>query len=212
MYYSGVGVAQDKAAAEQWYGRGAELHDPQAEYNLGLLFFDRKDHAHDLHKAEGLLRASSTSGYVPAMYALGLLLVRNPGLAGAPGEAIALLNDSAQAGIWKSSMILGVLARDGNGVPFDPGSAYYDFRLAALQGGQEAQALLDYDIRRLSARLNPGKTAALDAQAQAWYGLHPIVLEFLSIEKESRARFPDYALAVPRDGSHAVQMLPALPE
>jgi TPR repeat protein len=133
-------------------------------------------------------------------------------MAGAPGEAVSLLNESAKAGIWKSSMILGVLARDGKGVPHDPESAYYHFRVAALQGGDEAQKLLDYDLRRLAAELSAETSASLDTQAQAWYGQHHAVLEFVSIEKESRARFPDYALAMPQEGSHVAQMLPAMPE
>ena len=212
IYYAGVSVAQDSAVGEQWYSKGAELHDPQAEYNLGLLFFDRKDHAHDLRKASELFRESVAAGYAPAMYALGLLLERNPSLGSTPGEAVALLNESAKAGIWKSSMILGVLARDGKGVPLDRESAYYHFRVAALEGGQQAQALVDYDLRRLAAQLNADTTASLDAQAQAWYAQHNVVLEFVSIEQEKRAQFPDYALAMPEDGSHVVQMLPAMPE
>jgi TPR repeat protein len=212
MYYSGVGVPQDRAVGEEWYLRGAGLHDPQAEYNLGLLFFDRKDHVHDLRKAAELLRESVAAGYAPAMYALGLLLARNPNLANSPRETITLLNDSAKAGIWKSSMILGVLARDGKSVPLDSNSAYYHFRVAALQGGQQVQELLAYDLRQLSARLSPDQISSLDAEAVDWYSQHHVVLEFVSREKENRARFPDYALAFPEDSSHAVQMLPALPD
>ncbi|MGB6742942.1 MAG: tetratricopeptide repeat protein [Terracidiphilus sp.] len=212
IYYSGVSVPQDSTAGEQWYLKGAELHDPQAEYNLGLLFFDRKDHAHDLRKAAALLRESVTAGYAPAMYSLGLLLARNPNLAKSPQETITLLNESANAGIWKSSMTLGILARDGKGVPLDSNSAYYHFRVAALQGGQQAQDLLAYDLRQLSARLSSGQTSTLDSQAVNWYSQHHVVLEFVSREKENRARFPDYALAFPPDGSHAAQMLPPLPD
>jgi uncharacterized protein len=205
----GMGVPQDEAAAEQWYVRGAERRNPQAEYALGMLLFDRKDHAHDVPRAAALLRDSVAAGDVPAMFALGLLLVRNPGLAKSSGEAVTLLNDSADAGIWKSSMVLGVMARDGRGVPIDPASAYHHFRVAALQGGDEAKTLLDRDIRNLSQQLGLAQAAALDSQAENWHGQHHIVLEFVYRGGGDRIRFPDYALAVPESGSHTMQMLPA---
>jgi hypothetical protein len=184
------------------------MHNPQAEYALGMLLFDRQDHVHDLPRAATLLRESAATGDVPAMFALGLLLARNPALAKSSGEATALLNDAANAGIWKSSMILGVLARDGNSVPLDPAAAYYHFRVAALQGGTEAENLLQADIRKLSSGLNPDQMPSLDSKAENWYQQHRIVLEFVSKGGENRTRFPDYALAVPQNGSHSVQMLP----
>jgi len=208
MYFSGSGVRQDKAAGEQWFVKGAEMHDAQAEYNLGLLFFDRVDHAHDLRKAAVLLRESADAGYVPAKYSLAVLLLRNPNLAKSDGEATALLNESANAGIWKSSMLLGVLARDGKGVPLDASAAYYHFRVATLQGGDEAKNLLAADIGRLLPGLSPEQTALLDSAAKSWYGQHRNLLEFVYKGGDDRARYPNYALAVPEDGSHTAQMLP----
>ena len=210
MYSMGLGVPQNEAAAEQWYLKGAERHNPQAEYALGTLLFDRKDHAHDVPRAEALFRDSVAAGHVPAMYALGLLLVRNPGLAKSSDEAVRLLNDSAEAGIWKSSMILGAMARDGREVPVDATLAYYRFRVAVLQGGEEAKALIDKDLRDLSQQLGPVLTSNLDSQAENWFGQHHIVLEFVYRRGENRSRFPNYALAIPESGSHALQMLPTM--
>jgi len=211
MYFVGLGVEQDKAASEKWYVTGAAMHDPQAEYDLGLLFFDARDHAHDLRKAATLLRESATAGDVPAMYSLGLLLVRNPGFAKSPNEALSLLNGAAESGIWKSSMILGVLSRNGKGVPLDPSAAYLHFRVAALQGGDEAKTLLDNDLRSLIAKLGQNQVAILDARAQDWFQHHQTVLEFVYREGQDRAKFPTYALAVPDNGTHTVQILPVQP-
>jgi TPR repeat protein len=52
--YLGAGFPQDKAAGEHWYEKGAELHNPQAGYDLGLLLFNRPDHAHDIPRAATL--------------------------------------------------------------------------------------------------------------------------------------------------------------
>jgi uncharacterized protein len=212
MYYFGAGVPADKAVGEQWFLKGAELHDPQSEYHLGLLFFDKKDHIHDLAKAEALLRESVDDGYVPAIYSLGLLLARNPELARSADEAAKLLGESADAGIWKSSMFLGVLARDGKGAPADPSTAYFHFRVATLQGGDEADKLLDNELHNLAAQLGPQMTADLNAQASGYYQHHQIVLEFVYKSGELRARFPAYALAFPENGTHTVRILTAQPD
>ena len=208
MYSLGLGVPRDEAAGEQWYAKGAGRHNPQAEYALGAILFDRKGHAQDVSRAAGLLSDSVAAGHVPSMYALGLLLVRNPGLAKSPDEAVRLLEDSADAGIWRSSMILGAMARDGREVPVDARSAYLHFRIAALQGGDEAKALLDKDLGNLSQQLGADETSELDSEAENWFGQHHIVLEFVYKSGENRTGFPNYALAVPENGSHTLQMLP----
>src|ERR1039458_8297119 len=154
-------------------GRGPSLHDPLAEFDLATLLFDGKEHAHDPRAAAGLLRESAAAGYVPAMHSLGLLLVRNPGLAKYPREATALLNDAANAGNWRSSVLLGVLARDGNGMPFDNGAAYYHFRVAVLQGGDGARKLVENDLRLLSAAIGSDRAQAIDSEAGKWYRHHP---------------------------------------
>jgi TPR repeat protein len=107
-------------------------------------------------------------------------------------------------------MILGVLARDGNGIPQDSSAAYYHFRAAALQGGDHAKELLEKDMRVLAVRLGPVQAAALDSQAENWVQQHQIVLEFVYKAGADRTRFPDYALASPEDGTHTLHMLPPL--
>ena len=209
VFYLGIGVPEDKTLGEQWYAKGAALHNPQAQYDLGMLFFNQKDHAHDPRKAAGLFRESAEAGYVPAMASLGLLLVRNPELSGSQSEAVDLLSQSAEAGVWKSSMIMGVLARDGRGVPADPSQAYYHFRLAALQGGNEANGVLDNDLRLLSARLGLARTTSLNSRAEDWYRQHHLVLTFVYKESVHGTLFPNYAIAEPQRGAHASQMIPA---
>lgn len=210
FYAFGIVVPKDQAAAEGWYQKGASLHDPIAEFDLAALLFEAKDHPHGLHAAAALFRESATAGYVPAMHSLGLLLVRNPDLAQSPGEATNLLNDAANAGNWRSSMLLGILARDGGGVTLDDSAAYYHFRIAILQHADEAAKLLVADLNKLSARLGPDRTRALDAQAEAWYQQHHFVLEFVEKQGDGRGEFPSLALGIPQNGAHAVQLVGTL--
>ncbi len=179
IYYFGLAGDRDMPAAERWLEAGAKLHDPMAAYNLGSLYSTAPDHAHDLRRAAELLRQSAASGYVPAMYSLGLLLVNHPELKQTARESLTLLEAAAEAGEWRSSLLLGVLARDGKGVAVDRRSASYHFQIAVLQGGAEAEHLLRHDIDALSGPLDEDERAASTSAARAWYGQHPLTQPFL---------------------------------
>jgi uncharacterized protein len=207
LYYFGIGVKQDKAAAETWYKTGAQLHDPVAAYNLATLYSVDADHPHDLRKAEALLRPSAADGYIPAIHSLGLLLVNHPELATSPQEGSSLLETAANAGYWKSSVVLGALARDGKGVPADCKAAYYHFRMAVLQGGESAISLVKYDIAALTKKLDTQQVGALDSNANTWYRQHRTPLLFVYKDGDRRQRFPASALAVSTAGLHAGQLL-----
>lgn len=209
LYHFGIGVVQNDAEAERWYIDGAKLHNPQALYVVGSLYFGEANHEHNLNTAATLLRESAEAGYVPAMYQLGLLLEKNPGLAKHPGEALALLNDAANAGSWSSSLLLGVLARDGKEVPRDASSAYFQFRVAVLEGGDEPEKRLENDLQRLAADLGPDRTAEIDAQAAEWRQRHHAVLEFVYKPGDDETGFPASALAVPENGGHTALLVPA---
>lgn len=207
FYAFGIGVPQSNSKAEQWYRIGARRRDPIAEFDLASMLMNAPGNHQDLPAAAKLLRLSAAAGYVPAKHALGLLLVRNPNFARFSGEAVSLLNDAAAEGNWRSSVLLGVLARDGNLVPNDRATAYYHFRLATLQGGEDATKLVAYDLRLLSAKLGAGRVQAIDFQADQWYRQHPFVLEFAENKQEHPTGLSSFAVAAPPTGTYAAEML-----
>ena len=91
----------------------------------------------------------------------------------------------------------------------DDSAAYYHFRVAVLQHGDEAAKLLVADLGKLSAKLGPDRTRALDAQAEAWYQQHHFVLEFVEKQGDGRGGFPNLALGIPQNGAHAAQLVAA---
>ncbi|MGO9938728.1 MAG: tetratricopeptide repeat protein [Terracidiphilus sp.] len=207
MYYLGIGVKQDLAAAEHWFEIGTKLHEARAAFRLGSLLSTNQEHAQNLPKAAELLRKSTEEGYVPAMHALGLLLVNHPELAKSPNEAIALLDEASNAGNWKSTATLGVLARDGSGVPLDNESAYYHFRVATLQGGDPARQLLENDLKILAVKLGTANTEKVDGAAKIWFQQHQQKLQRVYKGGENWGRFPAFALAVPEDGAYAGKLI-----
>jgi TPR repeat protein len=208
LYYFGIAVKQDKAAAEKWFESGLKLHDPLAAYDLGSMYSINPDHRHDLPRAATLLRESASAGYVPAMHSLGLLLVNHSELKPAtPDESRTLLETAANAGSWKSSVVLGILARDGRGVPVDYKDAYYHFRVAVLQGGAEAEKLIKKDVEIMATRISQEESQTVASAANTWFEHHSMHLIYVYKEGTERHDFPLVGIALAPDGS-AGQLLP----
>ncbi|UWZ83359.1 tetratricopeptide repeat protein [Occallatibacter riparius] len=180
--YIGLDGPPDIGAAEKWFAQGAKLHDPIAAYDLGLLYSECDDHARDLRKAAEWFRSSADKGYAPAQHALGRLLVNEPELSESPQEARMLLEEASSVGIWKSSAVLGVLARGGGGFgeASDVARAYYWFTLSELQGGEIAKQTVDRDLRALRGMLSESEQTRVAAEAQKWFAQHPKPIVFLS--------------------------------
>jgi TPR repeat protein len=202
----GRGVPKDMAEARRWFELGSKLHDARSELNLALMLSAEQSRS-SKERAAKLLRESAKAGFVSARHQLGLFLLINPDLAKSPGEAMAVLESAEQAGLWKSSVVLGVLARDGHGIPRDPAAAYYHFRIALLRGGDEATKLLASGMNTLAAELPHTQVERLDAAAAEWSKNHPVQLEYVFENGEDQSDFPAFALASPEKDIHAGRLL-----
>ena len=205
LYFKGLGVPKDESKAIHWFEVGAKYHDPRAEYDLGSILStpDKGQYA----KAAKLLRESAAAGYVPAKHQLGLLVTNRPELAASSGENVTLLEEAAADGFWKSSVVLGVLARDGRGVTKDPEAAYLHFRIATLQGNAGTATLLANDIRKLSSGLDKAEIESLDSKAAIWMQTHSHPFQFAPLQGHDDRAFPAYALEYPAEGVHAGKLI-----
>ncbi len=211
QYYLGTGLDRNKAAAQHWYEVGHKLRDPVATFDLGVLYFKVGDHPRDMVKAVKLLREAAAAGYVPSMYKLGFLLIQHPELAKSPQEARTSLEAAANAGSWKASVTLGILARDGAGVPVEPAEAYYRFQVAILQGGEVAKRFVAPELIKLSAKLTPEQTSELTSRANSWFHERPVKLDSLYHGSGNWWQFPAWGSATEDDGLHSGQLLPSPP-
>ncbi len=208
MYYKGTGVIRDQQQGKAWYKKAVQLHDTLAEYRMGIILSEPAESRDDLHRALALFRVSAAGGFVPAMHALGLLLINHPELCKSHQEALNAFNEAADAGMWRSSAVLGILARDGKWMPKDPAAAYFHFLAAALQGGSEASKVVANEIEKLSAVLDPNDAAHADAQAERWAQMHKVA--FLNIYRngEHWKQFPTYGQAEAAARVHAGLLIP----
>jgi uncharacterized protein len=212
MYTKGIGVEKDVAAGEHWYESGAKLHDPRAQFQLANLLWHRQKEPNDITRAVKLLHEAAAAGMVAAKHQLGIILLKQPGLAGSQQEAPSLLKESSEAGEWRSSVALGLIWRDGmSGIKADPRTAYYRYRLAALQGGQEALQVVGNELDALSAKLGAQQAAVVDADAKAWFDNHHLALQFVTKDGGKWKESPAYAVAIPEPGVFAGRLLPADP-
>ena len=202
LYYFGLGIPKDQPQAVHWFELGAKLHNVPAKFNLALILSQHPDSASQ-DRAVRLLRESAAGGNVAAKHQLGLEIINRPNLAHAPNEALMLLEEAASDGFWKSSLVLGILSRDGREVAKDKKIAYYHFRVAALQGGEKAAALAANDLHVLSLQLSSAQMQEIDQKADAWAQKHNRPLEFVNPQSENTKMFPAYALQSPTTDMHA---------
>lgn len=206
MYDFGMGIPKDGSQAMHWLEVAAKLHNVPAKYDLALILLKEPDSA-GRDRAVGLLRESASAGVVAAKHQLGLEIILHPDLTRTPNEAVSLFDEAAADGFWKSSVVLGILARDGREMAKDRKAAYYHFRIAALQGGENATPLTANDLQTLSLELGQAKTQAIDQEAAAWVKKHDRALEFVNLRGENSVMFPAYALQYPEKDMHAGLLL-----
>jgi TPR repeat protein len=211
IYHFGLGVPADDEAARIWYERGAHAKDCIAEYRLAALLSAGTPSNQDLLKAAKLLRESVKGGFVAAQHSLGLLLINHPDLPAKQNEAVNVLQTASEEGVWKSSVVLGVVYRDGKTVPIDHAKAYFYFRLAQLQGGENARATVAADLEVLARELPANQVETLVAEADEWVKKHPLTLQFVYKDTGNSSDFPVFAISAAIDNTHAGQLVPAPP-
>jgi uncharacterized protein len=211
MYYFGIGERQDQASAEPWYEKGVKLHNSLALYRLGVILSRPADHPRNLQRSAALMREAASSGFVPAMHSLALLMINHPEYMPSQAEALSLLDEAAADGTWKSSIVLGILSREGKLVPQNDKDAYFHFKVAALQGGNEATALVANDLKMLENKLGANMKAEVDTDASNWVTRHNVPLELVYTNSERPLRFPAFALSSTSPDIHAVGLIPTKP-
>ena len=63
MYGTGEGVAQDKAQARKWFRKAAEQGLDEAQYHLGIIFFEGDGVPQDIREAVRWLRKAANKGH-----------------------------------------------------------------------------------------------------------------------------------------------------
>lgn len=132
----------------------AKTGDPEAQFNLSIMYAEGRGIEPDSAKAEYWNDRALKSDYPPAQHNHALTLLAQK----KEKDAIALLEDSARSDFAPSQYTLGKLYSYGLGVPEDPARAFEFIRLAAHSGMAAAQ----YNLGK-SYRDGYGTAADIDA-------------------------------------------------
>jgi TPR repeat protein len=98
--------------------------------------------------------------------------MRHPELARNKNEAVSRLQAASDAGSWQSSLVLGVMAHTGTGMPADNKAAYFHLEVALLQGGIAARDQVGRHTAGLVEGLGEEQARTVEADAGAWFQQH----------------------------------------
>lgn len=129
----------DYGMAARYYKKAAEKNLPQAQNNLGALYYEGKGVEQDYAAAQRLYGQAAEAGHAVAQYNLALMI--GQGRAGEPNPAgmIEWLNKSAAQDYPRAQAQLARFYLEGVGVEKDPIKAAQLFLSAAQQGLPNAQ-------------------------------------------------------------------------
>lgn len=135
LFFRGLGVPQDDAAAARWERLAADQGFAPAQASLGALTMTGRGVAKDPAEAVRLLRASAAQGNADAMFSLGHCAAEGLGMPRSATEAERWYRQSADKGNAQGENALGMLLWNGaDGVPADRVQAVSWFKRAAARG------------------------------------------------------------------------------
>jgi len=162
-YFTGEGVVpEDKAKAAEWFRKAAEQGNARAQTNLGILYRNGQGIPKDNVKAAEWFCKAAEQGHEEAKDFLATVEAE------IEQEKLRItakkIHVAAEQGDAKAQTDLGVLYRDGRGVPKDESKAADWFGKAAEQGDAKAQYELGFLYKI-------GEGVPLDyVKATEWFG------------------------------------------
>ena len=117
-----------------WPRGAAERGDPEAQYNLAVLYEQGRGYPHDPAQAAEWYRKAAEQGFTQAQYNLGSLYADGQGVEQDLAQAADWYRKAAEQGLKEAQHDLAVLYDLGEGVGQDKAEAARLFQLAAEQG------------------------------------------------------------------------------
>lgn len=173
----GRGVAEDMAAAAEWYEKAAEEGLAPAQYRIGNLYEKGVGVERDIAIAKKWYELAAAQGNASAMHNLAVLHAM-----GADGitdneKAARLFTQAAELGVRDSQFNLGILAAKGVGMKQDLEQAYKWFAIVAKGGDRDAAAKRD----EVASVLSPEQVERARGTADLWRA-RPVDAEANSVE------------------------------
>lgn len=142
----------------------AEQGNPNAQFNLGLMYNNGKGVPKDDVEAMKWYRMAAEQGYANAQFNLGFMYDSGQGVPEDDVEAVKWYRMAAEQGHAKAQNNMGVMHKIGEGVPQDDDEAMKWYRMAAEQGHARARETLEREFNSLqrAIRLYSGMAGKVD--------------------------------------------------
>jgi len=136
--------------------------DPEAEYELAMMYMNGSGVAKKESEARKWLELSAGQGNGAAQYELGAALLDGRGGIQDYQAAIRWITLAAEGGYGKAQFALGIMYRSGTGTPADDVKAYTWLNLAAAQDIDGAATIRD----AVRTRLSPAEVEVAQSEAR----------------------------------------------
>ena len=204
LYRQGLGVPPDQKVATEWYERAEARGDINAAFALATQLLDEKSGKRDPARAGALLEKAAAAGHPTANYNLALTLLAT-GREADDKRAIGCLEVAAKAGVGDAMHALGILAKQGRGMPASeevsarwmkqaaaagnlPGTVEYAILLFNGIGVAKDEAAAAKLFRRAAAQGNAVAQNRLAKLYQFGLGIPPDTIEAAAWHLAARAQ------------------------
>jgi|SRR5580704_220171 TPR repeat protein len=159
-YFAETGLLrpQDFHEAVTWYAKAAKQDDPLAEWVLGRCYFTGDGELRDLSEAEKLLQKAANAGSPFGMYLLGEVKLQRQDYV----SAVKWFRPASEQGLPQAQKQLGLLLKQGRGVPEDKPQAYM-WLLLSFEAGNKS---VGDDVKQLEAELGSNLIEQLKTKAR----------------------------------------------
>ncbi|WP_106751442.1 SEL1-like repeat protein [Pannonibacter carbonis] len=179
LHETGLGIAQDKTKAAEWYQLAAIAGDMGAAYRLGQMYLTGDGVTADKKKAADLFEKAAEAGNPAAMYNLAILFQSGEGRPYDEAEANRLLQQAAELEDVEAQYALGLQFLEGNETVRDPIRGANWLGRAARRGHLSAQVY--YGILRFQGRgVEPDEKEAADWFERAAIAGNPVGMNRLA--------------------------------
>jgi TPR repeat protein len=155
---------QNFAQAIPWYEKAAKVGDKKAQTSLGLIYYNGYGVEKNLAAAHKWWTFAALQNDPGAQNDLGNLYFNGEGVEQDYEQAKHWYYEAARRSHVQAQWNLGMMYFDGRGVEKNYPQAYFSIKCAALQGDDEAEAML----KKIAPYLTAEQLKAADAKAKDW--------------------------------------------
>jgi len=155
---------QNYAQAVRWYEKAAKGGDKQSQTSLGLMYARGYGVEKNIGQAYKWWTFAAMQNDPGAQYDLATLFFKGEGVNQDYAQAAHWYREAARRGHIQAQEDLAMMYFDGRGVEKNIPQAYYLTKLAALQGDDDAAAML----KKIAPYLTPEQIQEADAKADDW--------------------------------------------